>query len=518
MKLSEKEYFAQNRPLGSHSVLDKGLIEAARDFRRQLQKGIHQLELGYFGDDHVARLALLLVEFGEDIHADLGLWRALESLQEKLHGTPLPFVVRPGEEPGLTPFDARRIRYLLWTLLPVFDDDIELSPSDPDLIKLAEMVSRFLTDKFAKLPATSSLTPFLQTPDLHAWDVKRKLLWLARSSYLFRGMYVRFITESSENGDVMSNGEDFMHQECTPWSGLGALDLIAEILRLPEKDSHDVRHWYERHTAFYRIEKICGNASRAETLTARNLINGKDYIIRMDDIQNPFSAGMVVFGSLVPWRGEWYWAGAQRMLQPRTEAELGTLRESMFKSSAPIAFRYCPAELEKARGIARDYHGQFVAHYGNDLVVFPDGNAYAASEKARMLRQRELMNAPAELPELSFNLPSHILKHQGGIALFSYPEEGCESFMFFEHLLSGLRKKGHRMNEGEIESVRNFMEEADISPSFVHRVVREHGPESILSLYGLSDVPPAAALEMILRRHKGHFYRKRYPALSLVNV
>lgn len=53
------------------------------------------------------QLALAAVEMAEDLHADLGLWRALEQHQQAELGVPLPLVMRPADPP-LEPFDERR--------------------------------------------------------------------------------------------------------------------------------------------------------------------------------------------------------------------------------------------------------------------------------------------------------------------------------------------------------------------------------------------------------------------------
>ncbi|MDE3066786.1 MAG: DUF3843 family protein [Verrucomicrobiota bacterium] len=93
-------------------------------------------------------MAVLLVEWAEDIHKDLGLWRALEAHQCQCFGTPLPFIVAPTDA-GPEGFDARRIQYLLWNLWPCFNQELMLSPTHQDLKRLALMrhSDRRLTDK-----------------------------------------------------------------------------------------------------------------------------------------------------------------------------------------------------------------------------------------------------------------------------------------------------------------------------------------------------------------------------------
>lgn len=51
--------------------------------------------------------------------------------------------------------------------------------------------------------------------------------------------------------------------------------------------------------------------------------------------------------------------------------------------------------------------------------------------------------------------------------------------------------------------------------AFVRRLVADHGVESIVEAFLMRDAPSSLALDFLFRRHKGHFYRKRYPSLSL---
>jgi hypothetical protein len=66
------------------------------------------------------------------------------------------------------------------------------------------------------------------------------------------------------------------------------------------------------------------------------------------------------------------------------EREEANIRKEMLEHSSSIAYRYCPAEAAKALELTREIHAKFVAHYGGDLVVFPDGLALAAAEQKRM--------------------------------------------------------------------------------------------------------------------------------------
>ena len=49
-------------------------------------------------NDALDELAVVLVEFAEDIHAGIGLWQALENYQSEFFGTPLPLFLEVGEQ------------------------------------------------------------------------------------------------------------------------------------------------------------------------------------------------------------------------------------------------------------------------------------------------------------------------------------------------------------------------------------------------------------------------------------
>lgn len=48
------------------------------------------------------------------------------------------------------------------------------------------------------------------------------------------------------------------------------------------------------------------------------------------------------------------------------------------------------------------------------------------------------------------------------------------------------------------------------------RMVEEYGEESISWAWKLKADSPDYTLDYLLRRYKGHFFRKRYPALSVL--
>jgi hypothetical protein len=525
MSLPVKEILRASRPPGPPGRGDKYLADIALDLRRLLER----TQRGFANrsvkcpDAALAELTVALVGFGEDVHADIGLWRSLEDYHREFFGTPLPLSIGAGatEEPAA--FDPRRVQHLIWTLW--MNPEVLPSPAHPNVLQLAQVTGTFLSARFAGLPADSGVKHFLAGPSQFGWEIKRKLVWLGTESYLFRILFARKVLERKE-GATIGVKDDFICQESTVWSGLGAIDILAGALDVSAEDRATLRTWYERHLAIYRVLSRQDRDGKTEFIVVRNLVNQQPYTVRMDVPQCPFEPGQVVYGSLTPWRGEWYWSGEQRTYGQVPESKDPQLRREMLELNSSIAYRYCPAEAEQARASNRKNYADFVAYCGGDLVVYPDGLALAAAEQKRMetlwraadpdhvsrvMRERGLTQ-----PRPTMRFPREILDHEQGIGVFYNPDEGQEIMLGFNHVLSGLRKQGEGLTDAERDALDHFMKDRAVSPAFVQRLVREHGAASLLDNFQLRRLPPDLALALLLRCHKGRFYRNRYPSVSLV--
>lgn len=117
-------------------------------------------------------------------------------------------------------------------------------------------------------------------------------------------------------------------------------------------------------------------------------------------------------------------------------------------------------------------------------------------------------------PEMS--IPKDLLDHQDGLGVFINPDEGKEIMEHFTSLIAGLKCKDEALTEDEECAIREFFHAAAISPKFVKRVLEQYGDESVRSAFVLRGDLPGYWLDYLLRSFKGHFYRKRYPFLSVV--
>ncbi|MEI6780056.1 MAG: DUF3843 family protein [Verrucomicrobiota bacterium] len=527
MSVAVKEILRASRPPDPPGKVDKYLPDIAQDLRGLLEKS----QRGFtdrsvvWSETSLSLLAAALVEFGEDLHADAGLWRSLEHYNCEIFGTPLPLAVSGSSAEGPTGFDPRRIQHLIWTLRMEMYPEVCPSPSHVNLHQIAKVAAAFLTERFTRLPANSGVKNFLAGPSRFGWDIKCKLVWLGTKSYLFRGSFANYVRKHDKKATIGVT-DDFICQESTAWSGLGAIDILAGALEVSAADRATLRTWYERHTAFYRVISRQDRGKETECIVVRNLVNGQPYTVRMNVPNCPFQPGMIVWGSLTPWRGEWYWSGEQRPYENVPEHEEATLRREMLERHTGIAYRYCPAEAAQARAANRIQHDKFVAYYGDELVVYPDGLAFAAAEQkrletlwraadqehvSRVMRERGL-----DRPRPPMQFSRVLLDHDEGVGTFYNPEEGQEFMLGFNHVLSGLRKQGDGLSDPERYALRSFVTNQGASLAFVHRLVREHGAASLFEVFHLRDIPPDQALVFLLRCHKGRYFRNRYPAIALV--
>lgn len=525
-----KDILAASRPPACRGRGDKYLADIAKGLQRLLlrKQKTYAHPTCQLDSESAGELAAVLVEFAEDMHAEIGLWSCLERMQQQFFGTPLPFFVEVSDPlPELTPFDRRRVQFLIWTLLPAFVDDLIISPTHGDLQQMAESASQYLAESFRAMPKDSGVKQFLCTDNRYGWDIKRKLYWLGSGSYLFRLSLQRYLDDRVEDpDDHIPATDDFLCQQCTGWSGLGVIDVLAGVLDLPDEDRATLRSWYERHTSFYRIESLQMSGAVTETLTARNVVSGGTYIIRTDMTDSPFKTGMLIQGALTPWRGEWYWSGQQQSFgMAAADLEPG-IRQEMLEKSSKIAYRYCLPELETARQRAREHHEGFVAHYGSDLVAFPSGLELAAAEQKRL--QASWAGATSDQvstamkkhdlskPQPGMSFPPDFLIHEEGVGAFSDPVEGVEYLLLFDHIISGLRKQGVDLSEVERDAICGAVTSEVTCPTYIRRLAADHGAASISAAFYMSNQPTDLTMEVLLRRYKGDYYRRRYPMISLV--
>ncbi len=467
----------------------------------------------------VAELAEMLVDMAEDLHCEIGLWAAYEQYNLEVFGTELPMTLRDTGVP-LRAIHPDRFCHFLWVMYPLLIEGLVLSPNHQDLRLIAAACSDFLSAAFSKIPKTSVHNEFLRTPNNRGWDVKRKLVWLGTNSYLFRRMFNQYMAKEGAALTDISHTDDFICMEWTQWSGMAAINILARVLDLSSDDFKDLTNWYERHAAYYRII-TAGNA----VLQARNLINDQRYTIRMDK-ENPFRDGMIVFGSLVPWRGEWYWSGQQQSFGESDRMDVAELKQVMKTKSSGIVCRYDLAYRELVIQRMAKVHEESLKYFGSDLISFPDGLAMASAFEKELQSQWDskpqdqvqdaIIRHELQDGRPAMKLPPELVNHANGIGVFLNPVEGKEFMTNFVSLLSALEQPDGDFTEDQELTVRGFLTSGGISPDFVKRVLSEYSDQAVRKVFILNGEVPPYWLEYMLRRFKGKYFRQRYPGLAVV--
>ena len=509
------------KPQEYQGSIDPHLPQMVKQLHQLLSKTQKSISKGYLHlkNEAIHELAGILIDFAADIHCSIGIWKCYERYNTKFFGTPLPLAnynfVRP-----LNDIHLDRVCHLLWVLYQELSDAVP-SPWDENIQYLAKTVQSFLNDKYASLPQDSGVKAFLETPNDYGWDIKRKLVWLGSKSYLFRMFFHQYMLEECDGKSQIGHMDDFVCQQCTPWSGLGVIDILAGVLYIDDDDRKDLRSWYERHAAPYMIL-----SSNTKVVKVLNTINNQEYLVRLNMKNHPFVPGLLVIGSLTPWRGEWYWSGEQRFIENPSQSLLDELKNIMVRRSPALVYRYDKECEKKAVELMAELHSSALAFYGNDLMVYPDGLSMA-TDWQREFRHNWASKPPEVVKEVvkkhglknnrpNISIPEDLLESKDGLGVFLNPDCGKEIMMQFDHVVSGFRRRGIGLTQAEEDAIRTFVYSDTISPMFVRRMVDEFGDESIKFSFRLEDTNESYWLDYLLRCHKGSFFRKRYPAVSIV--
>ena len=141
---------------------------------------------------------------------------------------------------------------------------------------------------------------------------------------------------------------------------------------------------------------------------------------------------------------------------------------------------------------------------------------FASAPKAEVEALLQRHHLSASSPQIDWS--PDLLACEDGIGVFFNPEEGQEMMTGFDDVLRGFQKRGSDLQDEEAEGIRQFLYADAISPQFVRKLVHDYGDASIAAAFLIPQDCDKYYLEYLLRRYKGHFYRKRYPSLTIVDT
>ncbi|MDO9153559.1 MAG: DUF3843 family protein [Paludibacter sp.] len=514
-----KEQFELFRPKEFTGSGDKHLFALINELSKliiRLEKRYYYNTLKFDANQNFI-MANLLIELAEDLHNDIGLWKSIEQYNKTLFNTPLPLFVDENTEIQEC-FDKNRIKFFIYNIIVEFDENVILSPQHKDLEILARGVSQFLEVKFKAVPKESGVKLFLHQKDEYGWDFKSKLVWASLGSYLFRSSCYSYAVKKNLSNMDIETVDDFICQESSVWSGLTVVDIVAKALELPEKLQQDVLSWNERLVSIYRVISFKNDIFELE-----NIINEQIYKVQSFKEAIVFKKNHFVLGGLVPYGEYYYWSGVQRDLGKMDSKTITNLKNDFVLKSTRIVYRYDKKLLNRALESIKVHYADFKSYFNTDLVYFKDGISMAAAlqnkdkQKYDALSKEDLKEVMKKHnlknPFPNMHLSKDLLQAKNGLGVFFNPNEGTEIMMDFDDITNGFRKKGVNLTKNEKSAIQQFIFSSAISPNFVLRMIADYGEKSIASAFVINN--DVNCTSFLLHKYKGHFYKNRYPEISL---
>ena len=194
--------------------------------------------------------------FAEDLHDGTGIWAAYERYNIEFFGTALPLTAERTAV-GVRETSSRPLPPL--PLGPVPDahrrtDHLADAPGSP----AGRRCRQFLPVRCLRRCPQGLRREGVPRKRQRARLGREAEAGLARHALLHVPDDVRPLhggAAGHESVDI-AHTDDFVCQECTRWSGLGAIDILAGVLDISDDDRRDLRSWYERHAAFYKILSV----------------------------------------------------------------------------------------------------------------------------------------------------------------------------------------------------------------------------------------------------------------------
>ncbi len=506
------------------SPADKTLSKIAKSIEKYLLDS-NSILFTDLDTQSIKNLAIIITEFAEDTYFEIGMWESIEQHNSKLFGNPLPLSKPESIAHSDFPFDEYRISHLLWNVLMILKN-VWFSPHHASLLKVSEELSYLLEKSFKYIKGQSTVKKFLALPNKNGTDIKRKLVWVGLKSYLFRDLCKKYLIEKEavdlDYNNTIPYWDDFICQECTLWSGMGVLDVVANTIKVSESQKNEISSWYERHAAIYKVDEITSSV-----IKLNNLIINKPYTVYETGNWENFEEGQIIYGSLVPFNGKWYWSGNQSLIPSINEEKLQILIANFSSKNPSIIYRYDKERLGKAKIQLLDYKKYFLEFHGNDFVIFNTGKEVIQANTEKLLyQQRQILGEEKfeeqkahleKIHENNFQDPSEgLLNSTDGVCLFFHPLEGDQMTLGFHDFISGLQKEDKALNEKELDAIYAYFQDDIVSPEFIHRIIDHYKTDKTIAKAFYLKKCPSYWLSYILRKHKGKYYRTVYPFLTVL--
>lgn len=507
-----RQYLHQFRPPGYVGRGDRYLPEVAVELRRVLTKAQRSVHSSFgFSEVQLSELVVLLVEFAEDVHNEIGFWKAIEDRNRELFGTPLPFHCEPSEADSLCLFDLRRVQHFIWTVCRQPQIALLVSPRDFGVHLIAVAASEFLQERFARIPKDSGWKKFGSAPVNSAGDVKIRLLAIARV-YLFRSEILGVAHAGPEDSSI-DRLEISLMTLPTTYTGLYPVEILSRVLPISAEDRATLASWRNTRNGLYRILSEPEAGPGGFFVHVRDEFTRREYRVTFDPVpknmNEVYRAGSLISARLVPWRGDWYF-GSRCLLFNTTSSLSGHQYLDRHRVQAQLS------EPESAAIIAsklRELHAAFVARHGSDLIACENGLA-AAIEIRRSMTGESEEQARSQLSqadgEADRRFPDALLKETQRVGVFFDPEFGPELLLNYDEV-TGVIGQNRPLEKHELRIIERIVLDPTISPALVRRLIQSSGRNDILKSFLLPEEAPEYSLEFLFRSFKGTFYYRPEP-------
>lgn len=491
---------------------DKYLKEIGQELRRSLLKA-QQRELPEryrLNEAHLNHAAACLVQFGEDLHDDIGLWRTVEQWQKNAFGTPLPFVMRPGEEESLVRFDVRRCQFFLWGLWKQLHPFTAIGIEDPAIVLMANTAARFLAERMERIPRDSGVKKLVSEPVRNFQELLTTLTWVSGGSYLFFSAFESEAREAKASSpDVFATS--FVVRHFSVWSGLTPVEVFAELGNLTDDQRNEIRRWTGQSTDLFEVIERVDRGGVCESLQVINLITDEQCRVRVERSDYKVTKGMICYGRIVPWEGEYRWLGSFDFTPDPTAEVVENMKGMAARQKTFPVRSVVPGAAEAARSKLKELHTQFAVRHGEAWARFPDARS-AVREVLGVLtgKQDDAINAMLdELAKRQDSFSKMLKEASGAVGLFFHPEQGPELMEHFDRVIRGMEKRGADLDDEDVKAIFLAIATVTASPEFVRALADKYGPQSIYATFLLPLESPGWALEYLFRLHKTLYWHVR---------
>ncbi len=490
-------------------------LQAEKIFYRQtieLTKLITSLEKQFVSEMFILdkelryKLALLVLEFGEDLHNDATFWNVVEQHNLTHFNTPLPLFLPEGECVK-TLFDVNRFKFFIYTIQEHFEETSTIiPPHHPDLALLASHCAEFCEKFFSDFPKVSAFKMEIEKPSERYDVVKNKLVMLGVRSYLFRTEFLKKSRINQKNTDIVELADEYLCETATSWSGMWVIDVLLPVIKLPLSLEKDVENWKQRVKSIFKLKTF-----NEGVLTVENVVNNEILELDSIDLREMVPNNAYVFSAIVPFDGFYYWSGSQSANE-MSKKDLETEINDFCRKPFMYLYRFDKEARKQAAVVLEDmafYYSNFFRH---DWVYFENEadknetialfNQYLSERKSNLIPKVKKFKAVNKQ-----NIPtSHENCH-----LYFCPGYGTEVIDEMSNFLSGLAKKGNDLTDLEKLEISQTVLNKKISPEFILRAVKEFGNESIARVFLIDIAATPNYLSFLLRKYKGNHYGVRYP-------